>query len=199
VEALPAGITSLRKWSLAVNPYGEPVAGVIGLGFLRAFTPTLDYDAHVLELRPRGVPLAPGPGAERLPYEMWGESELMVYGTLAGSRRMALIVQTGLPECGVAAPLEVFEEIGVKGGAMAKAVKSTGSVLQGRPWVRVTVPTVTVGPMVVDKVPGWSGAMDSAELWRHGVRRDAIISHDLFRKRRVTFDWGSRAILLEAR
>ena len=199
VEALPAGIASLRKWSLAVNPQGEPVAGVIGLGFLRAFTPTLDYDAHVLELRPQGNAIAAGAAAERLPFEIWGESELTVYGSLAGSRRMALVVQTGLPECGVAAPPEVFDEIGVKGGAIAKAVKSTGSILSGHPWVRVTVPSVSVGPLVADKVAGWSGAMDSAELWRHGVRRDAIVSHDLFRDRRLTFDWAARTILIEER
>lgn len=197
VEALPAGIASLRKWSLSVNPYGEPVAGVIGLGFLRAFSPTLDYEARVLELRPAGTPVTAGAEAPRVPYEIWGESELTVYGTLAGSRRMALLVQTGLPECGVAAPAEVFDEIGVKGGAISKAVKSTGSLLQGRPWVRVTVPTLSIGPVVVDKVPGWSGAMDSGELWRHGVRRDAILSHDAFRGRRVTFDWDARMIVLE--
>jgi hypothetical protein len=197
VETLPAGIASLRKWSLAVNPQSEPVAGVIGLAFLRAFTPTLDYEARVLELAPPGSAVAAGAGAQRVPYEIWGESDLTVRGTLSGSRRMAMVVQSGLPECGVAAPPEVFDEIGVKGGTIAKAVKTTGSVLQGRPWVRVTVPTVTIGTVVSDKVPGWSGAMDSAELWRHGVRRDAILSHDVFRGRRVTFDWAARALVIE--
>src|SRR5438552_2150584 len=43
LEDLPAGVVGLRKWSLEVNPQAEPVAGVIGLGLLRQFTPTLDY------------------------------------------------------------------------------------------------------------------------------------------------------------
>jgi hypothetical protein len=56
-----------------------------------------------------------------VPFEVWGESELMVYGSLAGGRRMAMMIQTGVPNCGVGAPREVMEEIGVKPGARASA------------------------------------------------------------------------------
>lgn len=197
VESLPAGITPLRKWTIEVNPRAEKVVGVIGLNFLRAFTPTLDYARHELVLRPAGTAVQAGPSAQRVPFEMWGESELTVYGSLAGGRRMAMVVQSGIPGCGIAAPPAVFEEIGVKSGAVSRALKGAGSWLQARPWSAVSVSTVSVGPVAEDKVAGWSGAMDPGELWRHGVRRDALLSHDFFKDKRVTIDWAKRELVFE--
>jgi hypothetical protein len=199
IEELPAGVANLRQWSIRVNPQSEPVAGVIGLQLLRRFTPTLDYDKGVLELRRPGQSYPVGVDAQRVPFEIWGESELMVYGTIASGRRMAMIVQTGLPGCGVAAPASVFEEVGVKPGMLSRAVKGAGALLQGRPWVALNVPTVTVGGLVRDKVAGWSGALDDAELWRHGVRRDAILSHDFFKGQRVTIDWERHELVVEGK
>jgi hypothetical protein len=198
LERVPAGVLSLRKYSLEVNPYSEPVAGIIGLGVLRRFTPTLDWEGRVLELRRPGVAYAPGPDALRVPFELWGENELTVYGSLAGGRRMALVVQTGLPGCGVAAPQDVFDEVGVKPGMFSKAAKGAGSWLQGRPWAAVTVSAVTVGPIAKDKVQGWSGALDSSELWRHGVRRDAVLGGDFFKGMRITIDWHAGELVVES-
>jgi Aspartyl protease len=197
IEHLPAGILSLRKWSMEVNPQSEPVVGVIGLNLLRRFTPTLDFKRQRLELRPLDAPPVPGSEASRVPFQIWGESELMVYGSLAAGRRMALIIQTGVPACGVGAPAEVFDEVGVKPGTFSRLVKGAGQWLQGRPWAAVTVPAVTVGPVVKDKVPGWLGALDSSELWRHGVRRDALLSNEFFRDRRLTIDWKARELAID--
>jgi hypothetical protein len=196
VERLPAGVAKLRGWSIFVNPQGETVAGVIGLNFLRRFVPTLDYARNRLVLRRPGLPPAPRAGDERIPFETWGEAELTVYGSMAGGRRMAMVVQTGLPGCGVAAPAEVFEEVGVKAGGIARLVKSAGQLIQGRPWTEVSVPGVTVGPVSRDKVPGWLGALDSSELWRHGVRRDAVLAGEFFRGRALTIDWAKRELVL---
>ena len=198
VENLPASVTRLRRWSIQVNPQAEPVAGVIGLGFLRRFTPTLDYAARVLELRPHGATLT-APGAQHVPFEIWGESELTVYGSIGGGRRLALVVQSGLPECGIAGPPELFEEFGIKSGLSARAASRAGSFLMGRPWTRVTTPTVSIGTVIADRVPGWSGALDAAELWRHGVRRDAILAGGFFGRRRVTIDWEARQLVFEER
>lgn len=199
IERIPAGILSLHKWSIEVNPTGEQVAGVIGLNLLRRFTPTIDYKRKRLELRPLegGVAAAAGPDAIRVPFELWGECELMVRGTVGGSRKMAMVVQTGVPGCGFAAPNEVFEELGLKGGAISKFMKSMGTIMQGRPWVGVTVPSITVGRMVTDHVAGWSNAMDSAEMWRHGVRRDAILAGEFFENTRITIDWAKQELVLE--
>jgi hypothetical protein len=199
VERVPAGILSLHKWSIEVNPTGEQVAGVIGLNLMRRFTPTIDYKHKRFELRPLvgGVAAAIGPDAIRVPFEMWGESELMVHGTVGGSRKLAMVVQTGVPGCGFAAPNEVFDELGLKGGAVSKFMKSMGTIMQGRPWVGVTVPSITVGRMVTDHVAGWSNAMDSAEMWRHGVRRDAILAGEFFNNTRVTIDWAKQELVLE--
>ena len=197
IERLPAGTLSLRKWSIEVNPQSEPAVGVIGLNLMRRFTPTMDFKNQRLELRRPGVRFAAAEGAARVPFQIWGENELTVYGSLAGSRKMAMVVQSGVPYCGVGAPAEVFDEIGVKAGAMSRLVKGAGQWLQGRPWASVTVPTVTLGPVVRDKVPGWLGALDSGELWRHGVRRDALLSSDFFRGRRVTIDWSAHELVFE--
>ena len=59
------------------------------------------------------------------------------------------------------------------------------------------VATVAVGPVVKDRVNGWSGALDSAELWRHGVRRDALLSSDFLSGRRVTIDWEKQELVIE--
>jgi len=199
IEDLPAGVVGLRKWMLQVNPQSEPVAGVIGLGLLRRFTPTLDYRAQALELRRPGRAFPTGLSAQRVPFEIWGEADLTVYGSLNSGRRMAMVVQTGVAGCGVAAPADVFDEVGIKPGRIARALKGAGSVLQGRPWTAVKVSSVTVGPLVRDKVPGWSGALDDVELWRHGVRRDAILSHDFFAGQRVTIDWERRELVVEGK
>lgn len=196
IEDLPAGVVGLRKWSLQVNPQSEPVAGVIGLGLLRQFTPTIDYHGQVLELRRPGQAYPAGPNAQRVPFEIWGESELTVYGSLNGGRRMALVFQSGVGG-GVAAPADVLSEVGVKPGRISRAIKGAGSVLQGRSWAMVTVPNVMVGPLTRDKVSGFSGALEPVELWRHGVRRDGILSHDFFRDQRVTIDWQTRELVVE--
>jgi len=199
VERVPAGIFSLHKWSLEANPQGEVVAGVIGLNLLRRFTTTLDYRKHVLELRPLagGTASAVKPAAPRVPFELWGESEMMVHGTVSGGRRLAMVVETGFPGCGFAAPTEVFDELGIKGGPMAKLVKGAGVFLQGRPWVSATVPAIAVGPVARDHVAGWSDAMDSSEMWRHGVRRDAILAGGFFENSRLTIDWANRELAIE--
>jgi hypothetical protein len=196
IERVPAGTVSLRRWSVEVNPYSERVAGIIGLNLLRRFTTTLDYRHHRLELAPLDAPVEAAEGAIRVPFQLWGVNELTVFGSLAGGRTMAMVVQTGVPGCGVGAPSEVFDELGLKPGAVSRLAKGAGSFLQGRPWARVVVPTVAVGPLVEGKLDGWRGALDSSELWRHGVRRDALLSHDFFRGRRVTFDWGARELVI---
>jgi hypothetical protein len=197
IERAPAGIVSLRRWSIDVNPHSEQVAGIIGLNLLRRFSATLDYQRRRLELAPLEQPPAPGPDAARVPFQIWGLNELTVFGSMAGGRSMALVVQTGVPGCGVGAPAEVFDEIGVKPGMLSRAARGAGSVLRGRPWSGVTVPSVTVGAVAKDKVPGWLGALDASELWRHGVRRDALLSGEFFRGLRVTFDWRAHQLVIE--
>lgn len=197
IERVPAAATTLRRWSLEANPEGEHVDGVIGLNLLARFTPTLDYHKCALVLQPAGTAITAGAEALRVPFELWGERELTVYGSLNSGRRMAMVLQTGVPGCGVGAPPEVFEEVGVRPGTIARAMRSAGTWLQGRPWAGVQVATVAVGPVVKDKVAGWSGALDSAELWRHGVRRDALLSSDFLSGRRVTIDWEKRELVIE--
>lgn len=197
IERIPAATTTLRRWSLEANPGGEHVDGVIGLNLLSRFTPTLDYRKCVLALQPAGAAIAAGAGALRIPFELWGERELTVYGSLNGGRRMAMVLHTSMPGCGVGAPPEVFEEVGVRPGAIARAMRSASSRLQANSWAGVQVATVAVGPIVKDKVSGWSGALDSAELWRHGVRRDALLSSDFLRGRSVTIDWQKQELVIE--
>ena len=194
---LPAGIYNLHRYSIEVNPHGENIGGIIGLGLMRRFTPTLDFKRLQLELRRPAVPYVAPAGARRIPFQIWGENELTVYGTLNGGRRMAMVVQSGMPACGVGAPAEVFEEIGVKPGMVSRLVKGAGAWLQGRPWTAVVVPTVSVGAVVRDRVPGWSDAMDSAELWRYGVRRDALLAGEFFGGLRVTIDWTRHELVIE--
>jgi len=198
IQRIPAGIVPLRKWSIEANPQGEVVAGVIGLNLLRRFTATLDYQKHWLELAPlTAVGTAVSPDAARVPFQLWGESEMMVRGTVGASRKLAMVVQTGVPGCGFAAPSEVCDELGIKGGTMSRLIKGAGLVLQGRPWVGITAPAVVVGPLAKDRMAGWSNAMDSGEMWRHGVRRDAILAGDFFENSRLTFDWARQELAVE--
>lgn len=197
IRNVPAAEMSLRQWSLEVNPRGQRIAGIIGLSILSKLQPTLDYGKWELVLRSGEEPFEPGPVANTVPFEVWGEGEMMVYGTLSGSRRMAFIVQSGVPGCGVGAPRVVLEEIGVKPGAISKLAGGIGSWLQGVPWAQTTIPVVTVGPVVRDKIKAWQNAMADVEMWRHGVRRDAFISHDFFEGLRVTIDWDRKVLIFE--
>jgi hypothetical protein len=182
---------------MEVNPQSERIAGIIGLNLLRRFTPRIDYRAMRLELHHGDSTWAPPQGAAHVPFQMWGESELTVFGSLSGSRRMAMVVQTGVPGCGVGAPVEVFDEIGVRPSTLARLVKGAGQFLQGRPWSAVIVPSVAVGTVVSDRVQGWLGALDPGELWRHGVRRDALLAGEFFKDRRVTIDWRHHVLVVE--
>ncbi|MBI5171138.1 MAG: aspartyl protease family protein [Candidatus Eisenbacteria bacterium] len=197
VRNLPAAITSLRKYSLSVNPQGVPIAGVIGLPMLRRLGFTMDYRQNRLEIG-KSTPPAPA-GAVRVPFEMWGVGEMVVYGSVNGGRKTALQVGTGLPDAGIGGAAEMFEEFGMKPGKLANAVRSIGAMLQGRPWSRVTAPTVALGSVVADKVPGWSGVVDVQEFWRHGVRRDGLLGPAFFRDRRVSVDWEKRELVFAPR
>jgi len=197
IENVQAALVPLRKWSIEANPAGETVGGVIGINLLRAFTPTLDYVGQALVLRRPEVAFTPPAGTPRIPFEIWGESDLTVWGSLNGGRRMAMTVHSGVPGCGVAAPKEVWQELGIKSGTVSKIMKGAGSWLGGPSWNHVTVPTVAAGTISRGKLDGWSGAMDSDDLWRHGVRRDALLSNDFFRDYRVTYDWTGRALVFE--
>lgn len=197
VERVPAGILPLKKYSLVSNPEGEVIAGVIGMNLLRRFTPTLDYKKQRLELRRPGVAVTAGAEAHRVPFEIWNESAITLYGSINGGRKMALILDTGVPECAVGAPQEVFDELGIKPGMMSRVAKSAGTWLNGSPWLSVSVPTVTVGPISRSRLSGWSGALGDAELWREGVRRDGLLSSDFLHNMRVTFDWEKRDLVVE--
>jgi hypothetical protein len=197
IENLPAGVLPLRRWGLAVDPDRERVAGVIGINLLRHFAPVLDSREGRLELRRAGTPPVTRAGARRVPFELWGENEMMVYGSSGGGRRLAMQVATGIPGCGIAAPTEVFEELGIRPGMMSRMMKGAGTTLQGPSWTQVAVPAVAIGPVSRDHMSGASGAMDSAELWRHGVRRDAQISSEFFRGWRLTIDSARRELVFE--
>ena len=196
IERLPAGVMALHRYSLEINPQSETIAGVIGVNLLRRFTPTLDFVAQRLVLRPAGTVYAPAGPATRVPFEIWGENEVTVYGSIGGGRRMAMVLATGLPAAGVGAPQEVFDEVGVKPGVGAGLAKG-GAWLRGEPWLPVTVPTLSLGQRVRDRIPGWSGAMEHGELWRHGVRRDALLAGGFFRNLRITLDWRARVLVIE--
>ncbi len=199
VEQVPAGVASLRKWSVEANPQGEQVAGVIGINLLRRFTPTIDFKRQRLELRPLATDAqtVAGAGVSRVPFELWGENEMMVRGTIGAGRKLAMVVQTAYPACGVAAPNEVFQEMGVKPGAVGRALKGTGAWLPGHALAPVTVPAVSVGPVARSHLPGWSDGMDAAEMWRQGVRRDAVLAQLFFGDARVTIDWSRLELLVE--
>jgi hypothetical protein len=192
---VPAGVISLRKLSLNVNPQSAPVAGVIGLSLLRSHDVTFDFQGRRLTLEPRGT--AKAILGTRVPFELWGEDELTVWGSINGGRRMAMVLATGLPEAGVGAPDVVFDELGLKPGGVSKLVKGAGAWLGGRPWAQLNVPTVQLGSVAFDKQPGWSGAMEPIEMWRHGVRRDALLGPGVLRGRKVTIDWTRRDLVFE--
>ena len=197
LENVPVGVLSLHKMSLEVNPQAMPISGVIGMSVLSRFDVTFDYPERRFELAPIGT--AASVTGSRVPFDVWGEGELTVWGSIQGGRRMAMMLATGLPGGGVGAPDVVFEEHGLKSGGMAKLVKGAGTWLQGRAWAQVNVPSLSLGDVAWDKLPGWSGAMEPVELWRHGVRRDALLGPGILLKRRTTIDWKRRELLFEER
>lgn len=196
VQTVPAGVVSLRRYSLVVNPQAPVIGGVIGANLLRRFECALDFRQGKLELAKPGHALAVGTGAATIPFQWWGEAELMVQGTLNGGRKMWMMLGTGLPG-GVGAAQDVFDEVGVKPGSVSRALKGAGSVLQGHGWAGVGVPAATVGTIAVNRLSGWSGAFDPAEMWRHGARRDALLGPELWKNRRVVFDWKASVLRVE--
>jgi predicted aspartyl protease len=193
---LPASVLSLAKLSLEVNLQSAPIAGVIGMEVLRRFDVTFDFRKRTLELGPIGS--AAKLQGIRVPFELWGEDELTVWGSINGGRRLAMSLATGMPGGGLGAPDVVFEEHGLKSGGVSKAIKGAGSWLGGRPWSQVNVPALSIGNVAYDKVAGWAGAMEPLEMWRHGVRRDGLLGPGILLKRRVTIDWTRRDLVFEA-
>ncbi len=195
IERVPAQTYSMRTFSMVVNPQSPRIDGVMGVDLLRRFTPTIDYRRAKLVLSRE--PPAPQGEVHRLPLQVWGEHELTVWGTLNGGRPMALVVASGVPQCGVAATRGVFDEIGLKQTPMSAVFKGTGRLVGGPGWAQVNVPDVVVDGAKVGRVAGWSGPLEERELWWHGVRRDGMLSHDFLRNYRCTFDWARRELLLE--
>jgi predicted aspartyl protease len=193
---LPASVLSLAKLSLEVNLQSAPIAGVIGMEVLRRFDVTFDFRKRALELAPLGS--AAKLQATRVPFELWGEDELTVWGSISGGRRLAMTLATGMPGGGFGAPDVVFEEHGLKSGGVSKAMKGAGSWLGGRPWAQVNVPSLSIGNVAYDKVAGWAGALEPVEMWRHGVRRDGLLGPGILLKRRMTIDWTKRDLVFEA-
>ena len=193
---VPAGVLPLAKYSVSVNPQGVRIAGVIGVDLLRRLDVTIDFKRQRMDFRRPGALYAPK-APQRVPFELWGENEITAYGSVNGGRRMALLVATGLPEAGLGGPVELFDELGIKPGPISRMVKGAGSFLQGRPWSQVSVGTVSLGTQVSDKLPAWSGAYSSGELWRHGLRRDAMLGPEWFKGRRLTIDWVKQDLVFE--
>jgi len=186
---VPAAVTPLHAYSNQVNPQEAQIAGVIGLPVLERFGVTLDFHAQELVLRRPGEAVT-AVGA-RVPFERWGESDLVVYGSIAGGRRMAFSIGTGLPDAGIGAPRETFDEVGLQGGRIANFIHAASG------WSQVTVPTISVGPIVAEHVAGWSGAMGTSELWRLGPRHDGLLGPQFFARRKVTFDWAKGELVFE--
>ena len=69
---------------------------------------------------------------------------------------------------------------------MSDTVHGEGSMLQASPWSQVMVSTLAIGSIARDHVEGWSGEMDASELWRWGIRRDAVLGPRFFADRRVS-------------
>jgi len=195
IEQVPAQTVALHDFSLIVNPQGNRVDGVIGLELLRRFTPTIDYK-HAKLLLGREPPEAKGE-VHKAPIQIWGEHELTVWGTLNGGRPMAMVVASGIPECGLATVRDVLDEIGVKTTTMSKLFKGPGKLFGGQGLLQANVPNVVVGGATEGSVGAWAGALESRELWWHGVRRDAMLSHDFLRNFRCTIDWARGELLLE--
>jgi hypothetical protein len=197
LEGVPAVVTSLHRYSIAINPEGADIAGVIGLPVLERFGVTLDFRRARLELRAARELPASLHAASRVPFERWDENMLVVYGSLQGGRRMAFWLGTGLPEAAFGAPQETFDEVGAKPGHLANLVRAVGTALQGRPWSQVVLSSMAIGPLALDHVDSWSGAMDSSELWRSGARLDGLIGPKFFANRRVSFDWDKNELAFE--
>jgi hypothetical protein len=193
---VPASVLSLAKLSLEVNLQAAPIAGVIGMEVLRRFDVTFDYRKRAFELAPHGT--AAKIKATRVPFELWGEDELTVWGSINGGRHLAMTLSTGLPGGGFGGPDVVFEEHGLKSGGVSNAVKGAGTWLQGRPWAQINVPALSIGNVAYDHVAGWAGALEPQELWRHGVRRDGLLGPGILLKRRVTIDWTKRDLVFES-
>lgn len=195
IANVPVAVTSLHRYSLDVNPQGRDIAVVIGFPLLERMGVAIDFKRQRLELT-RTAPVAPST-APRVGFERWTENQPVVWGTVGGGRRLAMMFGTGLPAAGFGAPVEVFDELGLRSGGMSNLVSGVGVALQGRPWKRCGVPTLTVGSVVGERVNGWIGAMDSGEAWREGVRLDALIGPDWFRGRRITFDWAKHEVAFQ--
>jgi hypothetical protein len=193
---VPASVLSLAKLSLEVNLQSSPIAGVIGMELLRRYDVTFDYRKRAFELNPLGS--AAKIQGIRVPFELWGENELTVWGSINGGRHLAMTLATGMPGGGFGAPDVVFEEHGLKSGGVSNLVKGAGSWLQGRPWSQCNVPALSIGNLAYDRVSGWAGAMEPLEMWRHGVRRDGLLGPGILLKRRMTIDWTKRDLVFVA-
>ncbi len=201
IANVPVATTSLHRYSLDVNPLGRDIGMVLGLDLLERLGVRIDFKKQYLELRrERAVTDRSSASiAPRVPFERWTENQLVVWGSIGGGRRLSMIVGTGLPGAGFGGPYDTFEELGLKPGKMANLMRGVGTALQGRPWAAATVPTLSVGSVVGDRVNGWMGAMDPGEAWREGVRLDGLLGPDWFSRRRVTFDWVRHELIFESR
>ena len=191
-----AGVISLRKLWLDVNPQASVRHGRDRHGRPAPLRGDVRLPAPTASSWPRSR--APRRSPARACRSRSGARATSPCGprsTAAAS--MAMTLATGLPEGGVGAPDVVFEELGIKSTGVSKLVKGAGGWVQGRAWAQVNVASLTLGREVFDKLPGWSGALEPLEMWRHGVRKDGLLGPGILRGRRTTIDWTKRELVFE--
>jgi len=175
------------------------IDGIIGTGLLMHFLPTLDYCAGRLVLRPRSASAAFERDAARageniVPMWLVGDHFVFARARLGRGHESQFLVDTGMAGGGLGATKAALDEAGITIDANAA---QTGIGGGGATTVIPFRSGAQLGAMKVEDVRGlYSPSGGPFGVFPFQV--SGILSHQFFRRSRLTFDFDAMRLVTQA-
>ncbi|MGR4065996.1 MAG: aspartyl protease family protein, partial [Vulcanimicrobiaceae bacterium] len=180
--------------------FGKRVDGIVGMGFLMHYTPTIDYGGKALILRARTPDVsaslasqASANGAVTVPFWLVGDHFVFARGHIGDAPESLLLVDTGLAGGGVMPTQATVDaaQLQLETNKATSGVGGAGTVQV----VPLVVPLVSLGAFQRQNVPGFFDPQGSA-LAHFPFTVGGVVSHQFFEPGTLTYDFTSMRLYL---
>ena len=204
---IPITILPVKHISSFLNDKGIILAGIVGTGFLRQFTSTIDYSKGQIIFRERSESVIKniraslnGKNIVEIPFAIDETHYMFAQGSINGFSKLNFFVDSGLAleNTGFTLPLETLNYIGIPEPERKISPDSIGG--GDGIWESgfFNVDTIGLGMLVQEKLQGDCGAFPPQFVTGFGYFCDGIISHYFLRQYKTwTLDFNNMVYLFE--